>query len=110
MSDEELALLLAREQEDETAALVAAVAASEGLSDFAHFLSPVQAHAQGQPDVDRMGYEELLELGERIGYAERPNKPTPAMLARLPTHTRSHAAGESEECPVCCDDFKPGDV
>eukprot|EP00929_Paragymnodinium_shiwhaense_P083729 TRINITY_DN44722_c0_g1_i1.p1 TRINITY_DN44722_c0_g1~~TRINITY_DN44722_c0_g1_i1.p1 ORF type:complete len:332 (+),score=55.63 TRINITY_DN44722_c0_g1_i1:133-1128(+) len=105
-SDEALAFSLAQEEEDDMVAIAAAIAASE------------RAFGGGQagPDVDRMDYEQLLALGERIGQAERPDKPTPAQLARLPTHVvppKGRPSGldeEEDECPVCCDCYKPGDV
>jgi len=67
-------------------------------------------------DVDSMSYEELLALGERIGYAERPNKPTRSMIARLPTRRWGDGSGRhhseiegANECPVCCDTYAEGD-
>jgi len=101
--DTALAFLLA--QQGDADAAIAAVVAAESLAAF----------GGGHPDaadVDRMGYEELLALGERIGYAERSSKPTPWMLRRLPTRTvpqEGRGSGEEEECIICFEEYSPGD-
>lgn len=63
--------------------------------------------APAQPDVDNMSYEELLALGERIGYAEKPDRPE---VNRLPTRCICEGEAVEEECAVCYEDYKAGDV
>jgi len=115
--DEALARLLAREEEEaEAAELAAVLAVVEGNSRF--HLRDLHAHSESSfVDVDRMGYEELLELGDRIGYATC-RRPTTAQLQRLPTRTISeveigdrgqHPDADQAECAVCCDAYAPGD-
>jgi len=104
-----LALALAREEE-------MAWEAAAGFDHQARYGGPapyeVAARAGDQVDVDRMGYEELLALGERIGYASRPNKPSPSHLARLPTRVvpegQAGAVGK-DECSICVCNYEPGE-
>lgn len=63
-------------------------------------------------DVDNMSYDELLALGERVGYASRPNKPSPSQLARLPTRVISDGRSskeEEQECNICCCSYEAGE-
>jgi len=97
MRDEELALLLAREEELLGAQLQLASNSQ---------LSGVRGDVL---DVDRMGYEELLALGDRIGNVERPSRPTPLDVSRLPTRQVTDASKEEDECAICCDCYNEGD-
>jgi len=97
--DMALALRLAREEE----------MAWEAAAEHNH-----HGPAQGEDiDVDRMSYEELLALGDRIGYASRPNKPSILELSRLPTRfvTVDEKATHDgdDECSICCCNYEPGD-
>lgn len=63
-------------------------------------------------DIDRMSYEELLALGERIGYASRPDRSNTARLSRLPTRRVGDGPrGEEDdtECSICCCDYEAGE-
>lgn len=98
--DEALALLLAREEETRFGGAPTAPAAH------------VRRVSGDAIDVDRMSYEELLALGERIGYASRPDRPTASRLSRLPTRRVGDGPrGEDDatECPICCLDYEVGD-
>lgn len=75
-----------------------------------------QRHDQLDIDVDRMSYEELLALGDRLGHIQRAG-PTSDELARLPTRCveassasegHGHAEG-TRQCSVCYDDYAAGD-
>mmetsp|Transcript_125603 Transcript_125603/g.250608 ORF Transcript_125603/g.250608 Transcript_125603/m.250608 type:complete len:455 (-) Transcript_125603:65-1429(-) len=97
--DEELALLLARQEE------------ALGLQ-----LHEARNRRGGDPhysgdvlDVDRMGYEELLALSERIGNVDRPSRPTQLDVGRLPTRRVTDASNEEDECAICCDCYNEGD-
>jgi len=118
-ADEAVAMMVAQEAEDADAAFAAALFEAEnyggggrGRRHHRHAAPP--RHPDAVADVDSMGYEELLALGERIGYATRPNKPTASQLDRLPLRIvpesgRVCANGEDEECAVCCDSYAAGD-
>lgn len=122
--DEAFAIMLARQQEEDDFAIAAALSAADtgvagggrhAAGDFDAALASAMAasveHSRGTGaiDIDGMGYEELLALGERIGYASRP-KPSAAELARLPTRRVGDGeCEEEEECVVCCSVYEPGD-
>ncbi|XP_073021316.1 probable E3 ubiquitin-protein ligase ZFP1 [Primulina eburnea] len=62
-------------------------------------------------DLDRMTYEDLQELGEQVG---SESKGIPAdLISQLPTFKFKPASKkknkETEECVVCCAEFKVGD-
>jgi len=97
MRDEELALLLAREEE-----LLGAQLHAASNSELGAFRGDML-------DVDRMGYEELLALGDRIGNVDRPSRPTQLDVSRLPTRRVTDASKEENECAICCDCYDEGD-
>lgn len=101
--DHALALALAREQE----------MAWEAVGVFEdHRACRGPAASGDNVDVDRMSYEELLALSERIGYAERPSKPSASQLARLPTRVvpQGHTVnGCEDECNICFGSYEPGE-
>eukprot|EP00930_Biecheleria_cincta_P100768 TRINITY_DN92395_c0_g1_i1.p1 TRINITY_DN92395_c0_g1~~TRINITY_DN92395_c0_g1_i1.p1 ORF type:complete len:333 (+),score=26.17 TRINITY_DN92395_c0_g1_i1:110-1108(+) len=78
--------------------------------------SSLRRHGHVDVDVDRMSYEELLALGDRIGHVQRAG-PTNEELARLPTRcveassaSESHGPAEvTRQCSVCYDDYAAGD-
>lgn len=108
-SDEALALLLAHDQE---AAFLAATAAAvqQGGRQSPGFLMAPPEMQQGL-DVDRMSYDELLALEERMGYADRPNRARPEHLEQLPTKVVSESdCNGQDDCAVCCDSKNPGDI
>mmetsp|Transcript_67504 Transcript_67504/g.173867 ORF Transcript_67504/g.173867 Transcript_67504/m.173867 type:complete len:219 (+) Transcript_67504:1-657(+) len=149
LSDEEYALQLAREEEAaaERASVAAAAAHADGASlrrreEYEEMFSERARSRQaaqvqrsfgtdgatrralrlfdGGMDVDRMSYEELLQLGERIGRARRAG-PTLAQIQALPTRQASASecgvgAGDVEvakskasTCTVCCEVYQPRD-
>lgn len=70
------------------------------------------------PDVDRMSYEELLELGERIGNVRTRPRICKEQLAPLPTRIASDRecqvddlgkAAPSNSCAVCCEAYVRGE-
>jgi len=98
MRDEELALLLARQEE------------LLGAQRFHEASSNRPGHFSGDMlDVDRMDYEELLALEERIGNVDRPSRPTQLDVSRLPTRRVTDASKEEDECAICCDCYSEGD-
>jgi len=106
-SDEALAILLAQQEE-----LAFGGYAGQDLMALALSMDTNNA-GFGNVDVDRMTYEELLQLGDRIGYADR-SKPTVSQLSRLPTRILDAAEvarlqeEQDNECPVCCEEYEPG--
>merc|ERR1712187_623332 len=64
--------------------------------------------ASPPPDVDRMSYEELLELTDRVGSVSRGL--SAATVARLPKHryVEDATTTESPTCSICLDDFSTG--
>lgn len=113
--DETLALLLAHEEQRADEILAMRLAHDEEQARMGRRGQAARAHAppgrQQGPDVDNMTYEQLLALGEQIGYAERPDKPSDVALSQLPIRiiTEDDALDADEECAVCCDNYKPGD-
>lgn len=85
-----------------------------GLSDGYRLLRRVSDRI----DVDRMSYEELLELGERIGHVRR-RAPTAQQLATLPRRRLTDAdfrraslggSGTVDQvCSVCREVYQPND-
>lgn len=71
--------------------------------------APVRG-AQGDAlDIDRMSYEELQALCERMGDVER-SKPSTGAIAALPTRCATALDVEEEsECAVCVENYEVGD-
>ena len=58
------------------------------------------------PDVDRMNYEQLLELGENAGHVNRGY--SREQLSSIAEQIWEVGATKDTSCLVCLEDFKPG--
>lgn len=100
------------EQAEIEAAMEAGLVATphaEGL--HAHGGQLTTGFAESEVDVDRMGYEELLQLQERVGNA-RHSALAEADLALLPTYRltgRELPLLERRECAICQEAYVVGD-
>lgn len=136
-SDEAVALVLAREQEREMEQSLGGVPDRSSRGRPPQRLPPGRArrlgasphavlrHLPDHPDqdvvrgqdgvdVDRMSYEELLALGERIGRANPESRREKAsrLLARLPTSKFVKKDGMQDQdmqCNICYNKFKDGE-
>jgi hypothetical protein len=69
------------------------------------------AVAEGDVDVDAMSYEQLQELGRRLGEVKRRGA-SREQLARLPVSSyrrKLGPTGEPETCPICLEEFRDGE-
>jgi len=68
----------------------------------------IEESKQDGNDPDSMTYEQLLELGERLGKVQCGLSPT--QIAKLPTRTfrLGFGAKETPSCSVCFEEFESG--
>ena len=67
----------------------------------------LQAQNPDRPDVDRMNYEQLLELGENAGQVNRGY--SEQQLSTIPTSEwLQPSSTESDQCQICMEAFEGG--